>query len=93
MSDPSRADPSQAAASRSDREAEPRRTPLYELHVALGARMVGGGFGGSALALCEADAVEVISRAVLVAAERRGLPQPRFWEVAPAAGAHRCDTA
>ncbi|MGW0022369.1 galactokinase [Rhodococcus sp. NPDC003382] len=60
---------------------------------ALGARMVGGGFGGSALALCEADAVEVISRAVLVAAERRGLPQPRFWEVAPAAGAHRCDTA
>jgi len=60
---------------------------------ALGARMVGGGFGGSALALCEADEVDAISRAVLVAAERRGLPQPRFWEVAPAAGAHRCDTA
>lgn len=57
---------------------------------ALGARMVGGGFGGSALALCEAAAVEKISHAVRVAAGRRGLPQPRFWKVAPAAGARRC---
>ncbi|WP_068155024.1 galactokinase [Rhodococcus phenolicus] len=58
---------------------------------ALGARMVGGGFGGSALALCEAGAVEQISRAVLTAAARRGLPRPRFRTVTPAAGARRCD--
>jgi galactokinase len=57
---------------------------------ALGARMVGGGFGGSALVLCESGAVDAIARAVLVAAERRGLPQPRFWQVTPAAGARRC---
>lgn len=58
---------------------------------ALGARMVGGGFGGSVLALCEAGAVEQISRAVLTAAARRGLPRPRFRTVTPAAGARRCD--
>ncbi|HEX5079407.1 MAG TPA: glycine cleavage system aminomethyltransferase GcvT [Geminicoccaceae bacterium] len=47
MSDPSRAGPSQDAASPADRESEPRRTPLHALHVELGARMVD--FAGWAL--------------------------------------------
>ena len=58
---------------------------------ALGARMVGGGFGGSVLALCEAGAAQEVAHAIQVAAERRGLPQPRFWTVTPADGARRCD--
>jgi galactokinase len=49
-----------------------------------GARMVGGGFGGSAIALVDADAVDAVGAAV---AERAGAP--RSFVVIPSAGARR----
>jgi galactokinase len=51
---------------------------------AYGARMVGGGFGGSAVALIDADAVDAVGSAV---AERAGAP--RSFVVIPSAGARR----
>jgi galactokinase len=51
---------------------------------AYGARMVGGGFGGSAVALVDADAVDAVGAAV---AERAGAP--RSFVVIPSAGARR----
>jgi aminomethyltransferase len=47
LSDPSRAGPSQAAASQASAGSDPRHTPLHALHVELGARMVD--FAGWAL--------------------------------------------
>jgi galactokinase len=55
---------------------------------ALGARMIGGGFGGSVLALVPADAGPVRA-AVTQAYARRGWPPPQFVEAAPAGGARR----
>ncbi|GAB3313241.1 galactokinase [Geodermatophilus aquaeductus] len=49
-----------------------------------GARMVGGGFGGSAVALVDAAAVDDVAAAV---SERAGAP--RSYVVVPAAGARR----
>jgi galactokinase len=51
---------------------------------ALGARMTGGGFGGSAIVLVEADQEERIARAVAEA-----LPQARYFSTVPAEGARR----
>ncbi len=51
---------------------------------AYGARMVGGGFGGSAVALVDAGAVDAVSAAVT---ERAGAP--RSFVVVPSAGARR----
>jgi galactokinase len=51
---------------------------------AYGARMVGGGFGGSAVALVDAAAVDAVGSAV---AERAGAP--RSYVVVPSAGARR----
>jgi galactokinase len=45
---------------------------------ALGARMTGGGFGGSAIALIEADAASSVSGAVGAAFRDHGWPQPGF---------------
>jgi galactokinase len=56
---------------------------------ALGARMIGGGFGGSALALVRGEAVEAIGRAVRDAFVRGGYAEPRVFPVAPADGATR----
>ncbi len=55
---------------------------------ALGARMTGGGFGGSAIALVPADAVEHVAEAVAAAFAREGLRAPAFAEAvaAPPAG-------
>ena len=53
---------------------------------AVGARIVGGGFGGSVLALVPADAVDAVGRACRAAALG---PEPTVREVAPAAGARR----
>jgi galactokinase len=55
---------------------------------ALGARMIGGGFGGSVLALVPADAGPVRA-AVTEAYERRGWRPPEFLDAAPAEGARR----
>lgn len=54
---------------------------------ALGARMVGGGFGGSAIALVRADSVEKTREAVTAAFESRGFKKPRFFTSLPSAGA------
>ncbi|MBT0994452.1 galactokinase [Cellulomonas sp. DKR-3] len=45
---------------------------------ALGARMTGGGFGGSAIALVEVDAVTAVADAVDAAFRERGLRAPSF---------------
>jgi galactokinase len=54
-----------------------------------GARMVGGGFGGSAIALVEAEAVDAVTAAVGARFEREGQPTPRTFVTVPSAGARR----
>ena len=54
-----------------------------------GARMVGGGFGGSAIALVEADAVDAVAAAVAARFQREGSPEPRTFVTVPSAGARR----
>ncbi|WP_433026579.1 galactokinase [Actinomycetospora sp. CA-053990] len=56
---------------------------------ALGARLVGGGFGGSALVLTPARAAEDIAEAVTRRAAADGHPEPVVREVHPAGGARR----
>ncbi|WP_405758369.1 galactokinase [Streptomyces sp. NBC_00073] len=56
---------------------------------AYGARMTGGGFGGSALALIDADAEEAVTGAVAGAFAGAGFAAPRVTSAAPAAGAER----
>jgi galactokinase len=56
---------------------------------ALGARMTGGGFGGSAIVLAEAADVEAITKAVEEAFAAAGFTAPRVFEAVPAAGARR----
>jgi galactokinase len=56
---------------------------------ALGARMTGGGFGGSAIALVPHGLIGDVSAAASAAAVRGGHPQPAVTEVGPADGAHR----
>ena len=54
---------------------------------ALGARMVGGGFGGSAIALIEASAIESVKSAVREAYAAKGFKAPRFFTSLPSTGA------
>ena len=54
---------------------------------ALGSRMVGGGFGGSAIALVKAEDVAKTRDAVTAAFEARGFKKPRFFTSLPSAGA------
>jgi galactokinase len=54
-----------------------------------GARMVGGGFGGSAIALVEADAVDAVTAAVTARFAREGQAAPRTFVTVPSAGARR----
>jgi galactokinase len=56
---------------------------------ALGARMTGGGFGGSAIALVESAGAPKVEAAVIEAAAAKGLPTPRIFTARAAAGAHR----
>jgi len=58
-------------------------------HGALGARMTGGGFGGSAIALVPTGSVEDVGRAVADAFEEQGWDQPGFLTATPSAGARR----
>ncbi|KQX83079.1 galactokinase [Streptomyces sp. Root1310] len=60
-------------------------------HGALGARMTGGGFGGSAIVLAEATDVETLTKAVEEAFAAAGYKAPRVFEAVPAAGARRLD--
>ncbi|GAA2589884.1 MULTISPECIES: galactokinase [Streptomyces] len=56
---------------------------------ALGARMTGGGFGGSAIVLVEAGDVDAVTKAVEDAFAAAGLKTPRVFEAVPSAGARR----
>jgi galactokinase len=54
-----------------------------------GARMVGGGFGGSAVVLVDRDRAESVGAAVREEFGRRGFTEPRTFDVIPSAGARR----
>lgn len=56
---------------------------------ALGARMTGGGFGGSAIALAPAEKVDEIAEAILAAAQDAGHPTPDFYLVTAGAPGQR----
>ena len=58
-------------------------------HGALGGRMVGGGFGGSAIALVRVDDVEAVAEAVAAAFAGRGWRAPAFLVAQAAAPAGR----
>lgn len=58
---------------------------------AWGARMTGGGFGGSAIVLTEADAAEAVGTAVEDAFALAGHRPPRIFQAEPSEGAHRLD--
>jgi galactokinase len=55
---------------------------------ALGARMTGGGFGGSALALVERTAATAVAHTVVAAAAHHGHPEPTVCEALPSQGAY-----
>lgn len=57
------------------------------VHGALGARMVGGGFGGSAIALVSQAQIEEIKGAIADAFTSASFTQPRFFTSLPSAGA------
>jgi len=54
---------------------------------ALGSRMVGGGFGGSAIALLRVEDVEKTRTAITDAFSKEGFKKPRFFTSLPRAGA------
>ena len=56
-------------------------------HGALGARMIGGGFGGSAIALVEQGQIEVIKSEITDAFKAAQLVEPRFFTSLPSEGA------
>ncbi|MEV5733556.1 galactokinase [Streptomyces sp. NPDC052292] len=58
---------------------------------ALGARMTGGGFGGSAIVLAEAADVDTVTKAVREAFAAAGFAAPRVFEAVPSPGARRLD--
>ncbi len=55
---------------------------------ALGARMVGGGFGGSAIALMKTEQVKRCESAISRAFSSAGYKSPRFFTSLPSEGAH-----
>ena len=56
---------------------------------ALGARLTGGGFGGSAIALVPDDLVGEVTARVSAAFAERGFKEPKIFAVTPSAGARR----
>lgn len=58
-------------------------------HGALGARMTGGGFGGSSIALLPAEKVEETAEAIAQAFAEAGFAAPEFAVALPGAGARR----
>jgi len=56
-------------------------------HGALGARMIGGGFGGSAIALAAQDQIEEIKDAIAEAFNIARFSEPRFFTSLPSEGA------
>jgi galactokinase len=58
---------------------------------ALGARMTGGGFGGSAIVLVEASDADTVTKAVEEAFAGAGYTAPRVFLAVPSAGARRVE--
>ena len=58
-------------------------------HGALGARMTGGGFGGSSIALLPSENVEVAAETIARAFAKAGFAEPEFAVALPGAGARR----
>ncbi|WP_217182025.1 galactokinase [Streptomyces sp. AC495_CC817] len=56
---------------------------------ALGARMTGGGFGGSAIVLVDATDADAVTKAVEEAFAHAGFTAPRVFVAVPSAGARR----
>lgn len=56
---------------------------------AIGARMTGGGFGGSSIALIPADAESTIASSVASALASAGMREPTIFTVTPSQGARR----
>lgn len=56
---------------------------------ALGARMTGGGFGGSAIVLVEEAQADTVAKSVLAAFASAGYAAPRIFPAVPSAGARR----
>ncbi|WP_084104647.1 galactokinase [Demequina sp. NBRC 110056] len=56
---------------------------------AIGARMTGGGFGGSSIALVPADKTDAVAAAVTTALADAGLREPTIFTVTPSQGARR----
>lgn len=56
---------------------------------ALGARMTGGGFGGSAIVLLEAPEADTVTKAIEEAFGAAGFTAPRVFPAVPSAGARR----
>jgi galactokinase len=59
---------------------------------ALGARMTGGGFGGSVIGLLPADGVQAATSAVADAYGKHGFTPPAAFTARPSQGAHRLGT-
>jgi galactokinase len=84
------------ASHRSMRDDYEITTPALDLAVeaalsagALGARMTGGGFGGSTITLIGKRRIPVLTAALCDAFEAAGFAQPHVTVVTPGAGAHR----
>ena len=60
-------------------------------HGALGARMTGGGFGGSAIALVPADDVDAVRTAIAQSFDEKGWQPPGLLSAQPSDGAGRVD--
>ena len=58
-------------------------------HGALGARMTGGGFGGSAIVLVDDDAAGHVAEAIRSAYVTEGFPTPTIFPAVASAGARR----
>lgn len=60
-----------------------------QAHGAIGARMTGGGFGGSAIALIDSAKEEETRSAILAAFQAAGFGEPGLFSVTPAPGARK----
>jgi galactokinase len=94
--DPRAIGPVLTAGHRSLRDDFEISTPLLDATVesalaagAFGARLVGGGFGGSAIALVDAEATGHVQEAVAVRFAAEGHPPPRVFTAVPSDGARR----
>ena len=56
-------------------------------HGALGARMIGGGFGGSAIALVHQNQIEMVKGEIAESFKSNSFAEPRFFTSLPSAGA------